>query len=89
MGELLQRVFVFCVVLFVTTLVGNWLYPRIDAGQWWALIPVVVGGLLLSYVVAEPDERQEFRDAPRLIGAWFVNLPASLACQIRSYWRRA
>lgn len=85
---LLQRLFVFCVTLYVVTLVGNWLEPNLRAGHWWALGVVAVGGLTLGYVVADPDEKQEFRDAPRQIAVWFLNRPAHLANRMRSYLRR-
>lgn len=88
MAGLLQRLFVFCVTTYGVLALGNWLKPQIDAGHYWVGIPVMTGTLALGYLVADPDERQEFRDAPRAIAAWFVNLPGRLANRARSYLRR-
>jgi hypothetical protein len=83
MAGLLQRLFVFCVTTYTVLVLGNWLKPEIEAGHYWVGVAVLVGTFGLGYLVAEKDERQEFRDAPRLIAGWFVNLPRRLWNRVR------
>lgn len=75
--------------LFIITMLGNWLEPHVAAGHYWAPALVIVGALVLGYIVGTPDDRQEFRDAPRAIVVWFVYLPMRFVSRLRSYSRRA
>jgi hypothetical protein len=83
MAGLLQRLFVFCVTTYVVLVLGNWLKPQIDAGRYWIAVPWLVGVFAFAYLVADPDEKQEFRAAPRLIAGWFLNLPRRLWNRVR------
>lgn len=88
MAGLFQRIFVFCCTTYCVLALGHWLKPQIDAGNQWAAVETLIGIFAVSYLVADSDERQEFRDAPRAIAAWFVNLPARLWSRVRSHLRR-
>lgn len=57
------------IALIVTVLVLAYLGQILIRAPW--LLPaVIVGAVLLGYLVGEPHERREFKDAGRRVIAW-------------------
>jgi hypothetical protein len=88
MIELIRRVVELAIVLFIVVVIGNWMAPRVYAGENWPVFSVVGGALVLGYLVGDANDRKEFREAPKAVFVWTAHLLPRLLNYTRSYWRR-
>ena len=85
--QLFGKIFGLAFAIYITLAVAHWFRPHVVAGE-WGIVALTFGAvILLNYVLADRDERQEFRaDSRRLALAAVLGLQG-FARRMRAYWR--
>ena len=85
--QLFGKIFGLAFAIYITLAVTHWFRPHVEAGD-IGIIALTFGAVIvLNYVLAEREERQEFRVYSRRVALGAGLVLQGFARRMRAYWR--